>query len=126
MEFFKIVDTRATEEKIKAKLLLRDFDQFSNQMFLLEKPLTGGVAQIGSVWGTFTLRRYEIKGGLRFVLEECPNALCWTVTTGYPPAPNALVLHLTLNRTEISQDFHEEIEEFLKDHAELLMQGFKE
>lgn len=125
MEFFYIVDSPSTEEKIRTKLSLKNLNQFSDQMFLLDQPMAKDLAQIGSVWGTFNLRRDEIKGGLRFALEECPNALCWTVTTGYPPAPDSMVLHLTINRKEIAQDFQEEIEEFLENHAALLKDGFE-
>lgn len=125
MEFFYIVDRSSTEETIRTKLSLKDLNQFSDQMFLLDQPTTEDLAQIGSVWGTFNLRRHEIKGGLRFVLEDCPNALCWTITTGYPPAPDRMVLHLTINRKEITQDFYEEIEEFLENHAALLKDGFE-
>ncbi|MGB5498029.1 MAG: hypothetical protein WBM77_03800, partial [Maribacter sp.] len=46
-----------------------------------------------------------------------PNALVWTITTGYPPAINSLVIHLTLNRLEKSKDFIEEVEEFIDDHS---------
>jgi len=62
----------------------------------------------------------KIKGGLRFYLEECPNALAWTVTTGYPPAREAVVLHLTINRQRKQPQFVDEINEFLDDHASCL------
>lgn len=44
-------------------------------------------------------------GGVRFSVPDCPNALAWTVTTGYPPEPNRIVLHATINRTEHDEEF---------------------
>jgi hypothetical protein len=40
---------------------------------------------------------------------DCPNALAWTVTTGYPPARDKLVVHLTINRERKQDEFLEEI-----------------
>lgn len=53
---------------------------------------------IGGMWGEFTLRRDHIMGGARFSMLDCPNALAWTFTTGYPPDRDKLVVHLTINR----------------------------
>jgi hypothetical protein len=61
------------------------------------------------------LNRSEIRGGVRFSLLECPNALCWTLTTGYPPDPKAIIVHLTINRSEKEKEFIEDIHEFLDD-----------
>jgi len=46
-------------------------------------------------------------------LLDCPNALQWTITTGFPPEENKIVLHCTINRTQKSDEFIEEIEDFL-------------
>jgi len=43
----------------------------------LDKP-SEKEANIGGIWGEFTLSRSKIKGGIRFSLIECPNALYWT------------------------------------------------
>jgi len=37
---------------------------------------------IDSNWGEFQLRRDPIKGGVRYSMSDCPNALAWTITTG--------------------------------------------
>jgi len=116
MEFFREVPIKATEEWIHSNFTLAKLSDFSNLLFVLEAQNTDQ-AQIGGIWGEFTLLRTEIKGGLRFALKECPNALCWTITTGYPPNPSAIILHLTINRTQIAAEFTEEINEFLDDHA---------
>jgi hypothetical protein len=71
------------------------------------------------------LSRNEIKGGVRFALVECPNALTWSITTGYPPKKEQIILHLTINRMEIDQNFMEEINEFIDDWEIGLLQFFK-
>jgi hypothetical protein len=119
LEFFRIVNRSITEEQLKEKLALESLEDFSNHMFPIGEPIDGKL-EIGGLWGEFTLCRNEIKGGLRFHLEECPNALAWTVTTGYPPAREAIVLHLTINRQRKQQEFVDEIDEFLDDHASCL------
>ena len=119
MEFFKIVDVQTSEESITRTLTLENLEIMSDELVLLDQ-LDDKTALIGGIWGEFTLERSIIKGGLRFVLKECPNALAWTITTGYPPAVDALVVHLTINRTEKPSDFIEEVEEFLEDHSNKL------
>jgi len=116
MEFFRIIEISTTQEQITELLVLKNLEAISSQLFLIAEP-QGDQVEIGSLWGEFTLCRDEIKGGLRFSLKECPNALTWTITTGYPPAPEGIVIYLTVNRKELEQEFIEEIEEFLDDQV---------
>jgi hypothetical protein len=123
MEFFRIVKKTTTEEGIRKKVRLTNLEEWSSLIFNLDPP-QNSESYIGGIWGEFTLSRHEIKGGLRFALIECPNALAWTITTGYPPDPNALILHLTINRLEKGQEFIEEINEVLDDMVEGLNELF--
>ena len=63
---------------------------------------------------SFFVERQLIKGGVRFSLPECPNALAWTITTGFEPAPDKVIIHCTINRLEHDEDFIESIELFVK------------
>ena len=123
MEFFRTINSKTDENGIKNRLDIEHLELMSSQLFLLE-PLSDDLAKIGSLWGEFTLTRQEIKGGLRFSLLECPNALAWTITTGYDPTPESIIVHLTINRTEKDQEFLEEIKDFLDDHVSYLKQVF--
>jgi len=113
MEFFRIVDISTTERELQDRLKLQDLESFCESVF----PLDGGteVCTIGGMWGEFTLRRDEIMGGVRFSMLDCPNALAWTISTGYPPARNKAVIHLTINRERKQDEFVEEIHHFLDD-----------
>lgn len=119
MEFFRIVDVETSEASITGILTLENLEKMSDELIVLDQ-LDDNTALIGGIWGEFTLERSIIKGGLRFALKECPNALAWTITNGYPPATDALVLHLTINRKEKPLDFIEEVEAFLEDHCNKL------
>ncbi len=114
MEFFRTVKVKTTELDIQRQLTLGNLDQFSTEIFNLDEP-NETESTIGGIWGEFTLSRTEIKGGVRFSLLECPNALCWTMTTGYPPERESIVIHLTINRTQKQQEFIQEIDDFLDD-----------
>lgn len=116
MEFFRIINVKTTEEELQKRLTPENLEHFTTLLFGLDKSSDGEIF-IGGIWGEFTLTRQEIKGGVRFALKECPNALCWTVTTGYPPQRDAVVVHLTINRTRKKPEFLDEIEEFLADHS---------
>ena len=113
MEYFKIVDVGTTEEALHQKLVLKHLELFCESIF----PLDNGedICPIGGMWGDFTLRRDQIMGGVRFSMLDCPNALAWTITTGYPPAREKVVIHLTINRERKQEEFVEEIQQFLED-----------
>ncbi len=113
MEFFRIIDIKSSEQELKDKLSLQNLEDFCLSSF----PLNNGteVCKIGGMWCEFTLRRDEIMGGVRFSMLDCPNALAWTITTGYPPARDKVVIHLTINRERKQDEFIDEIKEFLSD-----------
>lgn len=113
MEFFRIVNKSTAEQVLKEHLSLQNLEDFCLSSFPLENGTE--VCRIGGMWGEFTLRRDEIMGGVRFSMLDCPNAFAWTITTGYPPAREGLVIHLTINRTRKQEEFVEEINQFLDD-----------
>jgi hypothetical protein len=123
MEFFRIIKVKTQESYIQKALTLKNLNSMSNDVFVIGNQ-NKEEADIGGIWGEFTLTRSEIKGGLRFALLECPNALTWTITTGFPPDPNAIIIHLTINRQQKESSFIEEVEEFLDDHSDCLNQFF--
>ncbi|MCB0372920.1 MAG: hypothetical protein KDD31_07930 [Muricauda sp.] len=121
MEFFRIVQVQTDESTIQNQLTLANLDSMSNEIFIIGDQ-TDTEANIGGIWGEFTLTRNRIRGGIRFALVECPNALAWTLTAGFEPDPESLVVHLTINRQQKSQSFLEEVEDFLDDHTHCLKQ----
>jgi hypothetical protein len=80
---------------------------------------------IATLWGEFDLSYDKINGGVRFALTSCPNALAWTITTGFPPERSKLIIHATINRTQKPQEFIDEINEFLDDWEHGLSNFFK-
>ena len=113
MEFFKIVTITSSETHLQDQLTLSNLENFCESIFPLDEG--SEVCLIGGMWGEFTLRRDNIMGGVRFSMLDCPNALAWTITTGYPPARDKVVVHLTINRERKQEEFVQEIHHFLSD-----------
>lgn len=111
MEFFRLIDIQTTEANIQEKIQPQTVEDFAETMMFLE----GEIQEFKGVtlWGEFQVSYNKIKGGVRFSLLDCPNALCWTITSGYVPNENGIVLHCTINRTEKPEGFIEEVNEFL-------------
>ena len=111
MEHFRIIDKQVSQELIQDKIYPKSVDNFTESMMFLEdfnnyfKGLT--------LWGEFVISYDKINGGVRFTLVDCPNALSWTITTGFPPERQKVVIHATINRTQKPEEFVEEIIEFL-------------
>ncbi len=125
MEFFRTIKIQTQDDIIQKALRLENLELISNEIFVIGNQTTTE-AQIGGIWGEFTLTRAKIRGGLRFALVECPNALAWTITTGLNPEPDTIVIHLTINRQEQKEEFIEEIDAFLNDQCKCLQQYFLE
>lgn len=111
MEYFRIIDKQVSQELIQDKIYPKSVDNFTESMMFLEdfdnyfKGLT--------LWGEFVISYDRINGGVRFTLVDCPNALSWTITTGFPPERQKVVIHATINRIQKPDEFIEEIIEFI-------------
>jgi len=111
MEFFKIIEKQTSEENIQEKITPQNLENFTESMFLLEQlenDFSGA-----TLWGEFLISYDKMKGGVRFALLDCPNALQWTITADFSAERNKIVLHATINQTQKPDEFIEEIEEFL-------------
>jgi len=114
MEFFAEANFSTDETALQQALSLR---QLSGLCASIERVLRdeGEHGLIYCVWGEFPVRREVIKGGVRFTLPTCPNALAWTITTDPAPDPGKVVIHCTINRQAHDADFIESIENFVQD-----------
>ena len=113
MEFFRIINKQITESIIQDKVTPDYLENFTESMFLVEYLNNNFLG--GTLWGEFNISYHKIKGGVRFTLLDCPNALSWTITTGFPPEREKIVIHCTINRTQKAIEFIEEIEDFLNE-----------
>lgn len=123
MEFFKIVDIETTSDWIHENININKLEEITETNFVIENK--GTDALIGTLWGEFDLSYDKINGGVRFALTSCPNALAWTITTGFPPERNKIVIHAAINRTRKPQEFIDEVNEFLNDWETGLINFFK-
>jgi hypothetical protein len=124
MEFLRIVDLHADQKWIQDNIKIDNLERITETNFVLEKK--GMDALIGTLWGEFDLSYDKINGGVRFALTSCPNALAWTITAGFPPDREKLIIHATINRTRKPQEFIDEINEFLDDWEIGLIKFYKQ
>jgi hypothetical protein len=113
MEFLEIVDASIPSAELQ-ELKIGELDKYCSEINNIINVETVDRAKIYCGWGEFCVERQLIKGGVRFSLPECPNALAWTITTGFEPAPDKVIIHCTINRLEHDEDFIESIELFVK------------
>jgi hypothetical protein len=114
MEFFATAAIPASVADLQRRLTIADLPRWCASV---DKVLSdeGSCGEIYCVWGGFRIHREDIRDGVRFTLPECPNALQWTVTTGQPPRPDEVVVHLTINRVEHDPDFVDSNRQFVAD-----------
>lgn len=123
MEFFALARLQTDPETLQRALGIEHLARWCDSIdSVLEH--AGDQGRIYCVWGEFAVTRNAIRGGVRFSLPGCPNALAWTVTTGLPPDPEAVVIHCTINRREHDPDFIETIEAFVDDWRRGLEAGW--
>lgn len=116
MEFFRIIDKQVSETILQEKITPQTISEFTETMLFLKG--NNSIFNSMTLWGEFSISYIKIKGGVRFALVDCPNALSWTITYGFPPDREKVVVHCTINRTQISIEFVEEINEFLNEWEE--------
>lgn len=117
MEFHAFADKRIDADTLQARLDIRSLPTYCASISKLLSH-DGDRGEIYCAWGQFIVHREPIRGGVRFTLPNCPNALAWTITTGFPPAPDKIVIHCTINRREHDPDFIASIEKFMDDWRE--------
>jgi hypothetical protein len=113
VEFFATAAAEATEAQLQRRLTVSSLAEHCASIDTVLRT-DGEAGEIWCLWGQFQVRREPIRGGVRFTLPRCPNALAWTITGGTDtPAP--VVVHCTINRSEHDPDFIESIELFVDD-----------
>ena len=105
MEFFAFAEVVASADEIRRKVTIDTLPVYCEDVEEVAEAEALGRVVYFRHWGRFHIVSAEVMGGVRFWVPDCPNALAWTVTTGYPPRPAKIVLHATINRTEHSPDF---------------------
>jgi len=122
MEFFRIIDKQVSEKLIQEKINPYSLETFTESMFLIKDKKS--YFKGATIWGEFKISYDKINGGVRFTLLDCPNAFAWTITTGYPPERNKIVLHCTINRVHKQEEFITQIQEFLDEWEAGLQANF--
>ena len=112
MEFYRLIELKTQASEIQKQFDFHDLESLSEDLFLLNT-IDKEHAEVGTMWGEFTLQRTVINEGLRFALLECPNGLAWTVTTGKETGAGSVLIHLTINRKNKDQEFIDEISSLL-------------
>jgi hypothetical protein len=107
MEFFEYADILTTQEEIRNKVSIDTLPFFCEEIDEVDAAEELGRVIYFRHWGRFHLRQEDVMGGVRFSVPDCPNTLAWTVTTGYPPYPEKIVLHGTINRLAHDAEFIE-------------------
>ena len=113
MEFFEFADIRTNADGLAQALTMESLPLFCSSIYSLLPGASQNQGDISCLWGRHRVHRDIIKGGVRFSLAECQNALAWTITTGFPPFPEKVVIHCTINRPQQDPSLVESIKDFV-------------
>ena len=105
MEFFEFAKVATTAEGIRNVITIETLPEVCEEIESIDEMEELGRVIYFHQWGRYHIKCDEVMGGVRFWVPDCPNALAWTVTTGYPPHPEQIVLHGTFNRPAHSDEF---------------------
>ncbi|HED11407.1 MAG TPA: hypothetical protein ENJ10_12015 [Caldithrix abyssi] len=115
MEFFQTAQVKSSEEELQKKLTVANLDKWCATIEEVYEVHDDNSGRAYTIWGDFLIKRQLIVGGVRFSLPECPNMMAWTLTTGYDPAPEDIVVHCTIARKDQDEDFVESLYDFVDD-----------
>ena len=113
MEFFALADVRMDQAAIRDLIKLETLPELCASFESVEQPRRNQ-ADVYSVWGRFRIHSLPIEGGVRFSMTDCPNGLTWSITTGFPPTPERVVVHAVINRIEHDPEFIDSLNEFVR------------
>ena len=85
---------------------------------------TGSQGKVYCIWGEFAVNRELINGGVRFSLPTCPNNLAWSVTFDEHDPEAKIIIHLTVSKQQLDNDFKESIDVFVDDLQQGIGQYF--
>lgn len=115
MEFFQTIkNTNTHSDKLKKLLTINSLPALCASIDTMNAK-DEDTGDIYCVWGSFNVRREEIRYGVRFSLLNCPHALAWTIT--FDEAAEHIVIHCTIDKTEQDEDFVDSIDIFVKEWA---------
>ena len=117
MEFFASLPGQLTASELQASLEIASLPDLCGSIDSVLR-CEGDQGRIYCVWGEFDVVRTPIQGGVRFTLLNCINAVTWSLTTDLPPDPDAIIIHLSINRRAQDADFVESLEQFTQDWRE--------
>ncbi len=113
MEFFQEIHSPDLDTVyLKNLLTLNNLTNLCTSISSITSQKING-CEIYCTWGSFTVRREEIKYGVRFSLLNCPHALAWTIT--YNEESEDIIIHCTIDKREQDPDFIDSIHEFVGD-----------
>jgi hypothetical protein len=116
MEFFREVHCPGLGiPSLKQSLTIRNLPSLCASISTAV-PRTESEGDLYCLWGAFTVRRDEIRNGVRYALLDCPHALAWTVTLD--EAREHVIIHCTIDKTQPDPEFVESIHTFVSDWAD--------
>ncbi len=121
MEFLHAVTAATDARDLARRLTTESLPRWCASVYAIERH--GEDLCASTVWGVYRVRRETIRGGVRFTLPNCPNALAWTVTTDHDPDPGAVWVHVTINRAGHDPDFVASLENFAREWCAGLERG---
>ncbi len=119
-----MLNSEATQQDLQQQLRIETLPKFCASIYEVEDHVYER-GQISTVWGLFEVRRELIRGGVRFSLPGCPNAVTWTVTISADDSLEEVTAHCTINRRQHDADFIESLEEFIQDWQKGLIEHLK-
>jgi len=117
VEFFAQSDVHVSADDLQQNLSISQLLNVCESITaILEDQGNHGI--VYCLWGEFVVNRERVHGGVRFSLPTCPNNLAWSITTDEDSSTQKLVIHLTVSKQQLDDDFKESIETFIDDLAE--------
>ncbi len=114
MEFFASLTSAATEQDLQQQLRIETLAQFCASIYEVMS-YADDRGEISMLWGLFEVQRQSIRGGVRFSLPGCLNAVSWTITINTDDSLGEVTVHCTINRKQHDADFIESLEDFIQD-----------
>ena len=124
MEFFAYADAHMSATDLQRYIRIQNLSEWCAS---IEKVLSHS-AERGSImleWGEYTVHQEVILDGVHFTLPGCGNAMQWSITAEPKIKGGMVIVHCTINKTELESDYQAQLEKFVEDWKVGLETGWK-
>jgi hypothetical protein len=114
MEFFAYADAHMSATDLQRYIRIQSLSEWCAS---IEKVVSHSAERgvITLPWGEYSVHQEVIRDGIHFSLPGCGNAMQWTITAEPKVKGGLVIVHCTVNKSELESAYQDQLQKFVAD-----------